>query len=131
MILMGVIMVWFGRKFGLNYFGWLIGYIALAGTSLFVSLPGPHGYLLPGFCVLYLLVYFTAPLMATREDAVRMQENKKKYQKEEEALGENIRKKFEGWEVVKFYTDATDSAIYKREKELLECITLNLMANLY
>lgn len=120
MILLGVLMVWYGRKFGLNYFGWLIGYIALAVTSFFVSLDGPQGFILPGLCILYLLIYFTAPLLATREDVARMQENKEKYKKEEEELDENVRKKFEGWEVIKFYTDASDGAIYKSDKELLE-----------
>ena len=131
MIILVLIMIWLGRRRGMDYWNWVAGYIIISFINMVAVLTtkGSTLSILTSFiCLLYLIAFFIWPYIASNEMKLALKENKDKYKKEDEDVDIAIQNKMKDWIVIKTYFDQIDSVEFHRDKNLLNEIGVKSIA---
>jgi hypothetical protein len=131
MIFLVFVMIWLGRRRGMNYWNWVGVYLALSIVNTVVVFT-THGNVLnvitSAICLLWLVIFFIWPLIASSEQKQEMEKMKVEYQNEEGKVDQFIQDKMKDWVAIKVYTDQTDTIEFHKDKETLEALKIPSIA---
>jgi 2-succinyl-5-enolpyruvyl-6-hydroxy-3-cyclohexene-1-carboxylate synthase len=107
----------------MNYWGWVIGYLAISMMNLYSAYIAQNAGMTSATAVagaVYIMAFFTWPLFVTDEHREEMKRTAQKYKDEEKMSDEAREQRMKEWMVVKVYSDHEDSLTFSRDREVLE-----------